>query len=51
MPSYRKASSSRLSSGLPGTTAGPESPPASTPARVSSRSPPLSALALGEWQP
>ena len=33
-------STSALSAGRPGTTAGPESPPASSPSRLSSRSPP-----------
>ena len=39
-----------LSSGFPGTTAGPESPPLSRPAGLSSLSPPLSFAAWAEWQ-
>ena len=48
----RTAFTSRLSSGLPGTTAGPVSPPASTPSRVSRKNPPFSlpsACASAEW--
>jgi hypothetical protein len=38
---YRTALISRLASGLPGVTTGPDSPPCATAARVSSFSPPL----------
>ena len=43
------ASTSRLFSGLPGTTAGPVEPPASIVARASSRSPPF--CLVGPWHP
>ena len=39
----------RLSSGLPGTMAGPDSPPVSQPGRLSSCSSPLSFFAVAEW--
>ena len=41
----------RLSAGLPGTTAGPVSPPRRAPWRESSRKPPFSSFAAAEWQP
>jgi hypothetical protein len=50
--SWRTAWTSRLSFDLPGTTAGPVSPPARTPSRLSSRRLPLSFLFLrasSEW--
>ncbi len=40
---------SRLSSGLPGTTAGPVSPPLRRPSRLSTSRPPLSFSAVLEW--
>ena len=49
LSTLRTALMSRLSSGLPGTTAGPESPPAAQPARLSSRKPPR--CFSGPWQP
>ena len=45
----RRAVMSRLFSGVPGTTLAPLSPPARSPSRVSSSSPPLSFSALAEW--
>jgi len=52
-PSWRRALISRLSLALPGTIAGPVSPPLSSPSRVSSSSPPRSfffARASALWQ-
>ena len=46
---YRIAVISRLSSGLPGTTAGPVSPPLRRPSRLSTSRPPLIFVALFEW--
>ena len=46
-PSRRTAFTSRLSSGFPGTTAGPLSPPLRTNSRASSRSPP--SCFFGPW--
>src|SRR5206468_9243392 len=48
-PPRRTAWTSRLSSGLPGTTTGPSSPPAWTASAESSRSPPR--CFFGPWQP
>ena len=45
----RTALISRLFSGSPGITAGPDEPPLSTPSRVSSRNSPLSFFASAEW--
>jgi hypothetical protein len=47
----RPASAERrvLAAGSPGTTAGPEWPPARMPSRVSSRRPPLGFLVVAEW--
>ena len=48
---YRMALIRRLSSGLPGTIAGPLSPPFSQPSRVSKARPPLVLPLALEWQP
>ena len=44
------AEMSKLSSGFPGTTAGPESPPIKMASRLSSKRPPRVLLAFTEWQ-
>src|SRR5262249_44453779 len=46
---YRTALISKLSSGRPGSTTFPESPPFCTPSRLSSSSPPPTFLAADEW--